>query len=203
MVSDDKYAVRRMLRTRRRQLSAAVVRAAGEAVQGRVRRLLVAHPARAVLAYLAAENEIPTDGIIAECLRAQRAVYLPRTGPTPQFVCWRPGERLRQGPGDVFEPHDGPSFPDKGCAVALVPLVGWADDGARLGRGAGFYDRVFASGSAAIVRVGLAYEFQQCAHLPRDPWDVRLDYVITERRVVRCGAGEVLRSGSLQKGGLR
>jgi len=203
MVSDDKCTVRRALRARRKQLRIGVVRAAAEAVQSRVRLLLVAHPAAVLLAYLATENEIPTDAIIAECLQAQRAVYLPATASVPRFVCWRPGDRLRQGPGGVLEPEDGMPLPDRVCALALIPVVGWADDGTRLGRGAGFYDRIFAGGSNGTVRVGLAYEFQRCAHLPFDPWDVPLDYVITEQRIVRCGNGEVLRSESLQKGGLR
>ena len=203
MVSDDKCALRRALRARRRELSLDVVRAAGTAVRVQVRLLLVAHPAAALLAYLATENEIPTDGIIADCVQARREMYLPSTTPVPRFVCWQPGDRLQPGPGGVLEPHGGLPLPGQRCAIALIPLVGWADDGTRLGRGAGFYDRVFATGSSGILRLGLAYEFQRCDYLPRDPWDVPMDYIITEQRIVRCGAGEVLRSESLQKGGLR
>lgn len=203
MVSDEKCVLRRALRARRRQLPAGVVRAAATAVQSRVCLFLARHPAALLLAYLATENEIPTDGIIADCMRAQREVYLPTTRPVPQFVKWRPGDRLRRGPGGVFEPPDGAPLSEHVEAIALIPLVGWADDGTRLGRGAGYYDRVLSRRLSGVVRLGLAYEFQRCARLPLDPWDAPLDCIITEQRIVWCGDGEARRSESLQKGGLR
>ncbi len=203
MVSSDKCTLRGALRDRRKQLSADVVRAAGAAVREQVRLFLEEHPAQALLAYLASENEIPTDGIIVDCVRAQWDLYLPQCATVPRFVRWQPGDPLRCGPGGVLEPSDGFPLPDRHSAVVLIPVVGWADSGTRLGRGGGFYDRVLASKSGGIVRLGLAYEFQRCEQLPHDPWDVPLDYVITEQRVVRCGEGEVLRSEWLQKGGLR
>jgi 5-formyltetrahydrofolate cyclo-ligase len=203
MVSDDKCALREALRDRRKQLSSDVVDAAGAAVHALVRMLPMWHAAAALVAYLPTENEIPTDGLIADWVRNHQEVYLPKSGAPPQFVRWRPGDSLMRGPGGVSEPTDGRPLPDHFAAVALIPVVGWADNGTRLGRGGGFYDRVLSDGSGGIVRVGLAYQFQRCEQLPHDPWDVSLDYVITEQRVVRCGDGVVLRPQSLQKGGLR
>lgn len=203
MVSNDKCALRGALRERRKQLPSDVVEAAGAAVQSQLHLLSLYQTATALVAYLPTENEIPTEGIIADCVHAHREVYLPKSGAAPRFVRWLLGDPLVCGPGGVLEPcHGGPLLEDL-FAVALIPVVGWDDGGTRLGRGGGYYDRVLASGSRGIVRLGLAYEFQRCEQLAHDPWDVSLDYVITEQRVVRCGAGEVLRSQSLQKGGLR
>jgi 5-formyltetrahydrofolate cyclo-ligase len=68
-----------------------------------------------------------------------------------------------------------------------------------LGRGAGFFDRLFATLPADIVRVGLAYEFQEISDLPSDPWDVPVEFVITERRTVRCGAAAPALTRSAQE----
>ncbi|MGH7789647.1 MAG: 5-formyltetrahydrofolate cyclo-ligase [Candidatus Binatia bacterium] len=58
-----------------------------------------------------------------------------------------------------------------------------------MGRGGGHYDRVFAGPIRPAGLIGLGYTFQQCAGLPRDAWDLRLDAVVTERGVVRCWRG--------------
>ncbi len=75
--------------------------------------------------------------------------------------------------------------------LLLVPLVGFDEAGYRLGMGGGFYDA-----SLAYLRrrktwrkpylVGVGYECQRIARVPRDPWDVPLDAVLTESRVYRC-----------------
>jgi 5-formyltetrahydrofolate cyclo-ligase len=36
--------------------------------------------------------------------------------------------------------------------------------------------------------VGLAYDFQIVGEVPAEPWDQQVHYLITERRVIRCGA---------------
>lgn len=202
MVSNDKSAMRGPLRALRRQLPPEVVEAAGVAVRGQLGTLPVYQAATRIIAYLATENEIPTEGIIAESVQAGREVYLPKTGKEAGFVRWRVGDRLVCGPGGVWEPGEGIPLPNGVEAIALVPVVGWDEKGTRLGRGRGYYDRVLGQGARGIVRVGLAYEFQRCPEVPHDPWDMSLDYVITEQRAIRCGERGVVQLGWLQKGGV-
>jgi 5-formyltetrahydrofolate cyclo-ligase len=175
--------MRGVLRKRRRQLPPQVVEAAGVAVRVLLGTLPVYQTAKSVIAYLPTENEIPTEAVIAESASALRELYLPKSG-EPRFVRWRVGEPLVRGPGGVLEPLEGLPLPTTNSAVALVPVVGWDETGARLGRGGGFYDRAFEHATHGIVRLGLAYEFQRCPALPCDPWDVALDYIITEQRVL-------------------
>jgi 5-formyltetrahydrofolate cyclo-ligase len=205
-MKDEKRALRSVLRERRRGLPAAVVEAAGVAVCTQLRAFPPYQAARAVLAYVANENEIPTAPLLPEIISSGRELYLPHSKSGEQFVRWRPGEPLITGPGGVSEPLAGAPLRADGCVVALIPVVGWDESGMRLGRGGGFYDRIFTGLSPEVVRVGLAYEFQQVAELPREPWDVSLDYVITERRIVRCdraGSSSTRRPASLRKGGLQ
>jgi 5-formyltetrahydrofolate cyclo-ligase len=195
----EKRAIRQRLREQRRALPARAVEAAGRAVQGQVLRFPPYTAAVSLIVYIAHENEVPTAGLLDEAARSGRSLFLPRTTPPIGVVRWRAGEPVGAGRGGVYEPADTmvtlPELP----AVALVPVVGWNATGQRLGRGGGFYDRLFAQLPTGITRVGLAYEFQEYPELPRDPWDVSLDYVITERRTVQCDAV----APSLQKGGLQ
>jgi 5-formyltetrahydrofolate cyclo-ligase len=203
MMSAHKDAIRQALRGKRRRLGADAVDAAGAAVWVQLRGFACYQTAPALIAYIPSENEVSTGRALADSAGSQREVYLPKDGETACFVRWQVGEPLIPGRGDVWEPLAGVLLARGTAAVALVPLVAWDGHGTRLGRGGGFYDRVFADGRADIVRVGLAYEFQYWPDLPRDPWDVPLQYVITEQRVVRCLVETAVRPDLPQKGGLR
>ena len=64
-----------------------------------------------------------------------------------------------------------------------MPGLAFDARGVRLGRGAGCYDRGLARHPHA-ARIGLAYEMQVVPALPEAAWDVRMDAVVTEARVL-------------------
>ena len=69
--------------------------------------------------------------------------------------------------------------------AVLMPLVGFDDQGNRLGMGGGFYDRSFAFRHARRrwrkpLLIGVAFELQRCPPLPKETWDVPLDGIVTE-----------------------
>ena len=72
----------------------------------------------------------------------------------------------------------------------LLPLVAFDAQGFRLGMGGGYYDSSFAFLGQPPQRskprlIGLAYGFQYIQQLPRDPWDITLDGVVTEQGLQR------------------
>ena len=72
-------------------------------------------------------------------------------------------------------------------SIIFVPLLAFDRSGTRLGQGAGHYDRALetlrqeVAGRWPIRVIGVAWSVQEFADLPRDPWDVPLDAIITER----------------------
>ena len=91
---------------------------------------------------------------------------------------------IRQGRFGLREPEvrsdDTPADPAT-LDAALVPLLGFDDQGHRLGMGGGYYDRYFCSVGLRPWIVGIAYEIQQSEKtLPTETWDIRLDAVVTE-----------------------
>jgi 5-formyltetrahydrofolate cyclo-ligase len=74
--------------------------------------------------------------------------------------------------------------------LVLVPLVGFDTQGNRLGSGAGYYDRSFdfrlRLHDARPRLVGLAFDCQETAGLQRAGWDVPLDAIVTESRLILC-----------------
>lgn len=73
--------------------------------------------------------------------------------------------------------------------AVIVPLVGFDRSGGRIGYGKGWYDRFLdrlAQQGIRPVTIGLAFSFQAVASVPCDPWDQKLDYVVTENETLNC-----------------
>jgi 5-formyltetrahydrofolate cyclo-ligase len=187
-----KEAIRREMRRQRRSLPPAEVRAASDAILRRATRLKSYRDARVVLAYCSTDGEAATAALIERAFADGKRVFLPRVaGGRMTFAEHRPGLPLRPGAYGIPEPGGIPLDVRSGEPfVAFVPLVAWDASGTRLGRGKGLYDRALAALAPAGCLVGLGYDFQQCPALPRDPWGVPLDWVVTESTAVRCGKGE-------------
>ncbi len=64
--------------------------------------------------------------------------------------------------------------------LILVPGVAFTMDGARLGRGGGFYDRLLASLPAHTCKIGVCFDAQLLHELPAEPHDQRVDFIATE-----------------------
>lgn len=68
--------------------------------------------------------------------------------------------------------------------LVLAPCVGFDPRGWRLGFGGGYYDRTLAVLDVPVV--GVAYDCCEIALEPA-PHDHRLEAVLTETRLIRCG----------------
>ncbi len=101
------------------------------------------------------------------------------------FRLWTKGAPLAEAKWGIQEPRDGAEvFPD----LLFVPLAGFDRRGNRLGYGAGFYDRTLKRLRAMrpVIAVGLAYGVQELPEIPSEPYDEKLDYVLTEREWIAC-----------------
>lgn len=77
---------------------------------------------------------------------------------------------------------------------ALLPGVAFARDGARLGYGGGFYDKLLAdlpSGMAQRpVLAAAAFALQVVEQIPLEPTDVKIEWIITEQETIACSVSE-------------
>lgn len=72
--------------------------------------------------------------------------------------------------------------------VVLVPLVGFDPSCNRMGMGGGYYDRCFAhrlQDNSSPLLIGVAYDVQGVANVHAQSWDVPLDYVVTQSKLLR------------------
>jgi 5-formyltetrahydrofolate cyclo-ligase len=67
--------------------------------------------------------------------------------------------------------------------LVMVPGVGFTRDGARMGNGQGYYDRLLDRVRPDAPLIALAYECQLFPELAVSPHDVYMDKVVTEKAV--------------------
>jgi 5-formyltetrahydrofolate cyclo-ligase len=91
---------------------------------------------------------------------------------------------LAAGPRGVREPRRRRPVEAADLDVVVVPGVAFDGAGARLGRGAGFYDRFLHALPARVWRVGVAFDLQILERVPTEGHDARLDLVVTETRTL-------------------
>ena len=84
----------------------------------------------------------------------------------------------------IPEPNDGKIvYPD----ILLIPLVAFDKKLNRLGYGAGFYDRLIQSLKKRknIITIGLAFDFQEVYLIPTSKYDQKLDYIVTNKKILK------------------
>ncbi len=183
--NDARAGLRRDLRQRRRALPPAQRIAAAEALAQRLLALPFLPASGHVAGYWAMDGEI---GLHAFQLRLPAGlVYcLPVLhGEELRFAPWRAGDGLVTNRFGIPEPDVAPSsaLAPEQMALVVMPLVGFDDQGHRLGMGGGWYDRSFAWRIAAPAPpwlVGVGFEVQRTSALDVQDWDVRPDAICTE-----------------------
>ena len=73
--------------------------------------------------------------------------------------------------------------------LVLLPLVGFDDQGSRIGMGGGFYDTTFefvrTEKTRAPTLIGIAHEVQHVSRIDAERWDIPLSTVVTDQRAYR------------------
>jgi 5-formyltetrahydrofolate cyclo-ligase len=169
----------------RNSLSKEVLISMSEMIQARVLQTDEFIGAKTIGAYHPIGSEAGTMKIITSALRMKKRVALPRVVNDSSMVFAEVNDianDLRIGRYKIMEPKDRCPKVDN-LDMLLLPGVAWDAEGYRLGYGKGYYDR-YLSGSGA-KRIGLAYELQVLEKIPHGSDDLRVDLIITEKRVIR------------------
>lgn len=197
----DSQSLRRQLRALRRGLSLATRQQAALAVARHLESWPLAGAVR-IAGYWACDGELDPRPVLERAWTEGRQVFLPvLVGEPPRslrFAPYQAAAPLRRNRFDIPEPEVASTecLQAEDLDLVLVPLVAFDSTGTRLGMGGGFYDRSFAfpRGANEMGRrpylLGLGYEFQAVAELIRQPWDVPLDAVVTERALYQFSNAE-------------
>jgi len=161
---------------------------AAEAVWTHILQCVQLNEIGTIAAYHARHDEIPVLEAAPPCLRASHEWVVPAWDDEARRYRWsrvRNGTQWVRGPHGVLQPHPPEWVPADQIGVVLVPGLAFDRRGGRLGRGGGDYDRLLAE--CSCVRIGVSWDDCVMEEVPLESHDQTMDWIVTERRVWKCG----------------
>ena len=146
--------------------------------------------ARTVLYYVDVRSEVRTRHSLPDALGHGKKIVVPYCVAGELELFHLEGmDELALGMYRILEPRaELRVLPEKRVDVreldfVLVPGVAFTRDGARMGHGFGYYDKLLGHARPDAPLVALAFECQLFADLPTESHDIFMDEVVTEKAV--------------------
>ncbi len=139
--------------------------------------------AKNIVCYISLDTEVSTGEIIKDSLKMSKRVFAPRVeGDSLRIVELKNmDEDLERGPIGVLQPKNeaSSSFRARDMEIVIVPGIAFERNGARLGRGKGYFDRFLSKLPNTVKTIALGFDFQIKKSIPVSPHDIPVDLVIT------------------------
>jgi 5-formyltetrahydrofolate cyclo-ligase len=146
--------------------------------------------AKTILFYASFRSEVETHSMIKQALKAGKNLILPKVYKEGHRLLLYELKDLRElnagfmGIPEPFVP-DERLFAIDDIDLIIIPGAAFDYSGNRLGYGAGYYDSLLAERKRKIPVIALAYEEQIVDSIPSEEHDVRVDMIVTDKRVIR------------------
>lgn len=181
----DKRALRKRILALRDGLDPDTRAQRSAAVRDRLMALDVYRAAGTVHLFVPFGSELDTRPLLTELWAREARAVLPRVAPDRQLehLIVRSWDELEPGAYGIPEPVAACPAVDPGQVdLICVPGVAFDAQGGRLGYGGGFYDNFL--GACPAPRVALAFDLQIVEAVPREAHDLKVDTIVTERRLI-------------------
>lgn len=140
--------------------------------------------------YVSFRSEVRTHELIRQRLNQGLRVAVPITHTSERrleprsLTDW---SQLTQGAYGILEPNPKTTVAvlPKELDVVIVPGSVFDLSGGRYGYGGGYYDRFLSQDAPQAIRIALAFDLQVLNAIPLAEHDQRMDWIITETRVIR------------------
>lgn len=180
----NKNELRDAMKEERRSLSTEFTKAASGKISDTLINLDCIKNAEHIMVYLSAFKEPDTFKLVEKLLDAGKEISVPISNTdtftiAPSLI--KSLDVLKKGAYGIYEPKEIISVPISAIDIALIPGIAFSKAGDRLGFGKGYYDRFLEE--FAGVKIGIGYDFQVCDTIPVSAHDIKMDMIITEKRI--------------------
>jgi len=189
MKANPKKALRKQLRAARSALPFAYRQHAAKLALRQLIRSRQFLKGRRWGFYLPLDEEFDALPLLNEALHRRKECFLPvtanRMAKPLRFARLDGRHSVTRNRYGIVEPYSRRLMNVRWLDVLMMPLVGFDDQGHRLGMGGGYYDATLSylrnrEKWRKPYLIGLAFECQRAASIPAEPWDIRLDAALTE-----------------------
>ncbi len=190
-----KRVIRQRIIADREQLSVTLRAQFSSGISQRILQMPVYQAARTVLGYMSFGAEFVSDSLMQQVLADGKQLLLPKVNlARNELDLYRVTDLqhdLALGLWDIREP-----LAERCVRVdtlqevdfVLLPGVAFGRDGARLGYGGGFYDKLLARFTHRPALVAAAYTIQIVAGIPQEDTDRKVEWLVTENETIDCNS---------------
>ncbi len=146
-----------------------------------------------IMVYMSAQSEVKTRGIITYLLRKNHKLYVPAVM-DGKIVPVRllKDSKIRKGPYKIPEPVKKQKLnTPSSLNMIIVPGIGFDLRGNRLGFGGGFFDAFLKKTGKKPLKIALSFSKQIRKKIPAARNDIKMDYIITEREILKTSRAAV------------
>lgn len=196
-----KKSLRPLLLKKRDAITSRKKKLKEAAIEKRLFALDLFRESKCILFYVSFRSEVNTRKCLKDVIKSGKRLVLPAVDTVHRAIKLyetRDLSELAPGYMDIPEPEnrDDRKVPLREIDLVIIPGVGFDFRGTRLGYGGGYYDRLLSYESKRLAKVknhiptiALAFEKQIGEKIPAEPHDIRVDMIVTEKRVILCSGG--------------
>ncbi|RKD31323.1 5-formyltetrahydrofolate cyclo-ligase [Thermohalobacter berrensis] len=189
----EKAKLRKEMLKRRSSMSKKQVQTLSDKIIATLTKFPIFTDGKNIMTYLSFNNEINTFNLIKHCMENNKRVIVPYCEERniriiPSEIKDMSKELVKNKFGFYEPKHDYlRPFNHNNIDMIIVPGLAFDKRCYRIGFGKGYYDRFLSRIKPEIPTIGLAYSFQIVDRILEEDFDVPLDYVITEKKIIVKG----------------
>jgi 5-formyltetrahydrofolate cyclo-ligase len=189
----QKQSIRQQIIALRDELPAATRAAHNTAITARLTAMPEYQRAKVILGYMNFGSEFASELWVKQAQADGKKLILPKANPRTKLLelyqvencetqlapgLWEIREPIVELCTRVFSPTE--------VEFILLPGIAFTRDGARLGYGGGFYDRLLAGIQHRPSLVAGAFSTQVVQQLPQIATDRKVEWLVTEDETIHC-----------------
>jgi len=187
----DKAGIRKELLSKRDNIPPVVRRAKNRMICARLLSLDEFRKASVIFFFASFRTEVDTTEMIKSSLFSGKRVLLPKVDKDRhELLLYEIRDFGELAPGYMGIPEPPVSenqMSINDADIVIIPGAGFDASGNRIGYGGGYYDRLLSGLQKNIPVVAPSFEEQLVDVLPSEPHDIRVQMIVTDRRLIRCG----------------
>lgn len=173
-----KNQIRRQMLQKRSQVCEQEKFLAGEKVFENLLKIPEFVSSKSCFCYVDFKNEIPTQKV--RDFFSKRELVVPKIDGVMHAVKQVSG--IEKNAFGIDEPKEYEIY-EKCPDISIIPLVACDKKGNRIGFGKGYYDRYLRG--KETLKIGVCYDFQVLESVPSEEQDITLDYIVTEKEIIK------------------
>ncbi len=181
----EKILIREEILKRRETLNSNLRESLSSSICSMIIKSFFYLESKSLMLYSSIRGEVDLGILYNDALKRHKSVYVPtvslrslKINPVQCFVdtIWE------KGPYGILEPMYKPNrLRSKKLDLIFIPGVAFDRNSNRLGFGKGFYDKFLKNMPNTTLKIGVAFDFQIVDTIKSDPWDIKMDIIVTEK----------------------